>query len=391
MPADLADLADRASTAGEGNPLFVEELVRMLVEQPHTSVPPTIHALLAARLERLDPAERAVVEAAGGGREVVRRGGCLRARGRRPVRARPRLRALERKDLIQADAARFAGEPTFSFKHILIRDVAYQGILKEARADFHERFADWLERTAGERAGEYEEILGHHLARACAYLAELGPLDEHGRELAARAAARLGSSGRRALARGDFAPAVKLLDGRRSLLAEDDPARRDLALKLGIALAETGEISRADALLHDRIEAERRGRAFVVFNDPAGKRHVVDLDDESPTSSAASRRTTSRWPGTPRSRGAMRSCARPRRAGRWSTSRPATAPASTASPCGGGTPLRDGDVLRFGDTVVLFRVPLRAPRTGGLRPAGPGHHPRERPSDFVAPREAGPD
>ncbi len=49
----------------------------------------------------------------------------------------------------------------------MIRDVAYQGVLKEARADFHERFADWLERTAGERAGEFEEILGHHLERAC--------------------------------------------------------------------------------------------------------------------------------------------------------------------------------------------------------------------------------
>ena len=277
------DLAERAFTAGEGNPLFVEELVRMVVDQRELSVPPTIQALLAARVDRLDPGERAVIEAAAVvGRSFAGGAAFELLGGEDRSELDQRLSALERKDLIQADAGRFAGEPTFSFKHIMIRDVAYQGVLKEARADFHERFADWLERTAGERAGEFEEILGHHLERAAAYLAELGPMDDHGSELSARAAARLGSSGRRALARGDIAPAVRLLDRAVTLLPDDDPAKRDLTLKLGIALAETGEVSRADALLQDRIEAERRGRAFVVFNDPAGKRHVVDLDDETP-------------------------------------------------------------------------------------------------------------
>ena len=98
------------------------------------------------------------------------------------------LDALVRKDLIQPDGGRFAGEATFTFKHMLVRDVAYQGILKEVRADFHERFSNWLERAAGERAGEYEEILGYHLERAYRYLTELGPIDERGRELAARSA-----------------------------------------------------------------------------------------------------------------------------------------------------------------------------------------------------------
>jgi class 3 adenylate cyclase len=282
------DLSRRVFTAAEGNPLFVEELVRMLVDEQRlerdesgvsmagdaaaVSVPPTIHALLAARLDRLDPAERAVVEAAavvgrsfGGGAVLELRGGDDRSELDR------HLDALVDKQLIQAEEARFAGEGTFSFKHSLLRDVAYEGILKEHRTELHERFADWLERTAGERVGEYEEILGYHLERAHRYLTELAPADPRGDELAVRAAARLGSSGRRALARGDIGPAVSLLERAVSLLPEHDPARRDLDVKLGIALAEIGQLTRADALLHDRIEAERRDSAFVVFHDGTGR------------------------------------------------------------------------------------------------------------------------
>ncbi len=289
-----ADLSQRVFSGADGNPLFVEELVRMLVDEHHLekdetgfsavrelatlTVPPTLHALLAARLDRLGRAERAVVEAASvvgtsfGGAAVLELGG-----GGDRAELDLHLLALERRQLIVPDGGHFAGEGTFSFTHMLVRDVAYQGILKELRADYHERFADWLEREAGERANEYEEILGYHLERAHRYLAELGPADERGRALATRASARLGSSGRRALARGDIPPAVSLLERAVSLLPNDDPARRDLTLKLGIALAETGQLSRADALLHDRIEAERRGRSFVVFHDGTGKRHVVDL------------------------------------------------------------------------------------------------------------------
>ena len=122
---------------------------------------------------------------------------------------------------------------------------------------------------AGERAGEYEEILGHHLERACAYLEELGPRDERGRLLAARAAARLGASGRRALAREDIGPAVRLLERALALTPEDDPGRRDLSLKLGLALAEAGELSRADALLDDRLRDERRGPWPVIEAMPS--------------------------------------------------------------------------------------------------------------------------
>ncbi len=403
-----SDLSHQAFTAGEGNPLFVEELVRMLVDErqldradpgaslvggfSRASVPPTIHALLAARLGRLDPAERAVVEAAAVvGRSFAGRALLDLVEGDDRAELDLRLWALMGKDLIQAEAGGFAGEQTFSFKHILIRDVAYRGVLKEARADLHERYADWLELTAGERVSEYEEILGYHLARACSYLAELGPMGARGRELAVRAAARLGSSGQRALARGDFGPAVKLLDRAVSLLAEDDPVRRDLALKLGIALAETGDMDRADALLHDRIEAERRGRAYVVFHDSAGKRHAVDLDAESTTTIGRLEENdvALAWDTVVSRRHAELQ----RLPEGWTLVDEGSSNGSriNGEPIRGRHTLRDGDVLRFGDTVVLFRAPTPKERPAVSVQPGQATTLGARPAHSQAPPETGRD
>jgi len=400
-----ADLPGRALAAGEGNPLFVEELVRMLVDQgqlqraepgassvgglAQASVPPTIEALMAARLERLDPAERAVVEAAA----VVGRsfsGAALLelVEGDDRSELDLRLRALVDKDLIQAEAGRLVGEQTFSFKHSLLRDVAYRGILKEARADLHERYASWLELAAGERASEFEEILGYHLARSYRYLAELGPVDEHGRELAVRAAARLGSSGQRALARGDFRPAVKLLDRAISLLDDDDPVRRDFALKLGIALAETGDMGRADALLHDRIEAERRGRAYLVFHDGAGKRHAVDLDEESATTIGRLEENdvALAWD----TKVSRRHAELHRLPEGWALVDEGSSNGSCVNgePISGRHPLRDGDVLRIGDTVILFRAPVPEERPAIAVQPGQATTLGELPAELHAPPEA---
>jgi hypothetical protein len=353
----------------------------MLADEPSAlSVPPTIHALLAARLDQLDPGERAVVEAAAVvGRSFGRSAVLELGRGDDRSALDRHLDALGRKDLIQPDGGRFAGEETYSFKHILVRDVAYQGILKEARADFHERFADWLEKAAGERAGEYEEILGYHLERGHRYLTELGPIDERGRELAARAAARLGSSGRRALARGDIPSAVNLLERATSLLDDDDPARRDLTLKLGIALAETGQLTRADGLLHDRIQAERQGRTFVVFHDPAGKQHLVDLEDEEPTITIgrhAESDVALSW-----DHDVSRRHAELRRMPEgWMVVDEGSRNGSyvNGQRVSGQHPLREGDVLRFGDTVVLFRAPGSAQDAISVQPGqvtSLGRHP----------------
>jgi class 3 adenylate cyclase len=366
-----AGLSERVSSGAQGNPLFVEELVRLLVDEgirepTDLSVPPTVHALLAARLDRLDRTERGVIEAASvvgmsfGGGAILELGG---ASDRDELDRQ--LEALVRKQLVEPDGGRSAGEETFSFTHILLRDVAYEGMLKMLRADLHARYADWVEREAGERAGEFDEILGYHLERSYRYHSELGALDERGRQLRARAAARLGSSGGRALARGDIRPAASLLERAVSLLDDDDPARRELSVKLGIALAETGQLSRAGELLYDRIEAERRGNSFVVFHDRSGKEHVVSLDNAGATLSVGRRDDNDialSWDEEVSRRHAQLQRVPEgwvvlddgSRNGSYLNGQLATGPQL----------LRDGDVLRFGDTVVLFRAPVGS---GGQR------------------------
>jgi class 3 adenylate cyclase/tetratricopeptide (TPR) repeat protein len=227
----------RILEAAEGNPLFVEEILAMLIDDgllrledgrwrptrdlAEVTVPPTIQLLLAARLDRLDGAERSVIERGAVEGKVFHTGAVITLS---PERLRPtvqsRLLALARKELIRPDRAEFAGEDAFRFRHLLIRDAAYHALPKEKRADLHERFAGWLERAAGERVAEYEEILGYHLEQAVKYRAELGPPDEKSRSLARRAAGHLVASGERAhersdprAARGYFERAAKLVDG----------------------------------------------------------------------------------------------------------------------------------------------------------------------------------
>jgi hypothetical protein len=227
--ADIATVArDRILEAAEGNPLFVEEMLGMLIDDgllrfddgtwrgvddlAQVTVPPTIQLLLAARLERLDADERAVMERGSVEGKTFRVGAVatLTPATQRPD-VRPRLLALARKELIRPDRAEFAGEDAFRFRHLLIRDAAYQAMPKEQRADLHERYAAWLEQAAGDRLPEYEEILAHHLERAYRYRIELGPPDERAKALAGAAAARLLSSAERVQERGDYATAQSLL------------------------------------------------------------------------------------------------------------------------------------------------------------------------------------
>ncbi|MET0729873.1 MAG: AAA family ATPase, partial [Solirubrobacterales bacterium] len=137
------DLCDRVAVSAEGNPLFAEELVRMLIDERHLEqaafaqpMPATIHAVLAARLDRLDSAELAIIKAAAViGRSFGAEAALLLAGRRDRSELESHLGTLVRKQIIEADGGRFGGRRTFSFKHILLRDVAYQGILKAQRAD----------------------------------------------------------------------------------------------------------------------------------------------------------------------------------------------------------------------------------------------------------------
>jgi predicted ATPase len=255
-PARLGDrAAARIVEVAEGNPLYVEETVAMLADQgrldaPHgdvpIAVPPTIQALLAARLDGLADGERAVIEAAAiEGKEFARER--VEALVGDPMRepVREHLRALVRLDLIRPAGAQ---DGAFRFRHQLIRDAAYDGIPKETRAALHERFADWLE-DHRPNLPSVDELLGHHLERAVLLRRELGTGEAATSGLAARASSSLLRAGRRAAAREEVAAAVRMLE-RAAALAPG--AERPMVLvHLADALQTEGELLRAAATARD--------------------------------------------------------------------------------------------------------------------------------------------
>jgi class 3 adenylate cyclase/tetratricopeptide (TPR) repeat protein len=240
------ELEGRVVAASGGNPLFAEELAIVLSEDPGASLPVSLSAVLTARLDRLPEDGRAAAERASVEGEVFHRGAVAWLS---PEEARPRvasaLDGLAEQELIRPARAEFAGEAAFRFKHALIRDAAYNGMSKKLRAELHERYAAWLERAAGPRVAEHEEILGYHLELAHRCLLELGPPDERGRELARRAAGRLVPAGQRAAARGDVAATVNLLARAAALLPPGDGGHAAVLVELAGAYLKAGELERA--------------------------------------------------------------------------------------------------------------------------------------------------
>jgi class 3 adenylate cyclase/tetratricopeptide (TPR) repeat protein len=236
-------MRERIATAAEGNPLYLEEMLAMVSENGDSdiAVPPTIQALLAARLDRLGPDERTVVESAAVQGQEFRRD-ALAALMPSPLADRlgGTLQSLVRKDLIRPTE-----DEAFRFKHLLLRDAAYDALPKEQRADLHERFADWVE---GNVPG-LEEILGYHLEQAYHYRSELGPVDDRGAALARRAARLLGIAGRRALGRADMHASTSLLERAIGLLGSEDSEAVALYPELAVAVSERGDLARAEELL----------------------------------------------------------------------------------------------------------------------------------------------
>ena len=264
----------RIADAAEGNPLFAEEFVAMLVEDSlltregdswaaaskltELPVPSTIHALLAARLDGLPADERAILSIAAVEGTTFHLGAIRELHPKLDAPLEDGIKALVRRDLIRPDIADFAGEKAFRFRHGLIRDAAYRSLPKNARADLHERCADWLERTAGDRLREFEEIIGYHLEQAFQYRAALGPPDARAAVLSARASNRLEAAGRRALVRGDLPAAISLFERVSRLLPTADLRRTALLVDLGAALIEQGRLADAESVLG---EAERLAAA----------------------------------------------------------------------------------------------------------------------------------
>jgi class 3 adenylate cyclase/tetratricopeptide (TPR) repeat protein len=296
----VGDVRSRIADAADGNPLFVEEMIAMLIDEGHlrrqgrgwiptrelsdVAVPPTIQALLAARLDLLSPPQRAVLERGSVEGKVFHRGGVLELT---PPEERAELSThlmtLVRKELIRPERTEFAGDDAFRFRHLLIRDAAYQSMSKSVRAELHERLAGWLDRVSSDRPTEYEEIIGYHFEQSHRFRAELGPLDEHGVELGRRAADRLGAAGRRAVGRGDVRAAVNLLGRTVALLPVGDSSAARALPDLGAALDLAGDLNRSESVFGDAIEAGRAagdrqvelratiGRSFLrMRTDPEG-------------------------------------------------------------------------------------------------------------------------
>lgn len=262
---DAADgeIRMRIHEVAGGNPLFVEQLLAMFSDRDDpVEVPATMRALLAARLDALPEDERDVLERASVvGLEFEWEALAELAPGRRrPPGAL--LAALVRKEYIRRHDS---VEDTFRFEHVLLRDAAYERMPKSLRSDLHERFAQWRE-DSGE---EFDEIVGYHLEQAHRCLVEVRPADARAAELSERAAARLGTSGVRAYARGDAPAAASLLHRAVSLYRTDDPRRLRLLLALGRSLIELGETHEADSVLSEAVDLARATEQVAVTMDAA--------------------------------------------------------------------------------------------------------------------------
>src|SRR5262245_19855904 len=221
---------NRVVETAEGNPLFVEQLLAHLGEvgpDALRSVPPTVEALLAGRLDRLDSDERAVLErAAVAGKDFSVEAVLHLSPPEQVAGVHECLSVLRRKGLLAAGAE---PGPDYRFHHALVRDVAYSGITKEARADLHERYSAWLERHEG-----VDEIVGYHLEQAHRYAAELRPTDPELPDLAERAGRRLAAAGIRAFKRADAPASLNLLGRAAPLLVDDKPLRAEVLCELGV-------------------------------------------------------------------------------------------------------------------------------------------------------------
>jgi class 3 adenylate cyclase/tetratricopeptide (TPR) repeat protein len=263
-----AGLTTAIEGTAEGNPLFVEELIAMLIDDgllvrddghwspsldlASVTVPPTVQALLASRLEQLDGIERRILEGASVVGEVFEWSAVAELV---PAALRPdlggHLMSLVRKEVIRPAPSDLSDEDAFRFRHLLIRDAAYEGMAKETRAELHQRFARWLEGAAPERLSEVQAIVGYHLERAFRYREELGASPGDRAALGRGAAGSLGQAGRRALARGDMPAAANLLSRALALLPAEESERAMLVIDLLDVFREMGEFDRVHALVDE--------------------------------------------------------------------------------------------------------------------------------------------
>ncbi len=288
------ELLRRLPSSTGGNPLFVRELIGMLahdgvlVERPAgwrltidvdaIAIPPTIHALLASRLERLEATDRRVLEIASVVGSDFSPGAVRALAGSAASGVDLSFNRLRRRELVQPSGAYIGDEPVWRFHHVLIRDVAYRRLLKSDRADLHERLADWMVSGGASVAFDVDEMVARHLEAAHTYRVELGTVDEHTRDLALRSARHYAASARRALDRDELVSAGTQA-ARGSALATADAALHAELLLVGCeAFLSAGDVAAGAPLVDDLDHIADEALSpwatcyrcqFTVYTDPS--------------------------------------------------------------------------------------------------------------------------
>ena len=239
-------------------------------------MPPTIQAVLQARLDALDERERGVVDRGAVEGKVFHRGAVTALAPDELREDVPgRLLALVRKEIVRPDRTQIAGDDAFRFRHLLIRDTAYEALPKAARAELHERFADWLD-GHGDLL-EQDEIVGYHLEQSARYRVELDQSDEAAAGVAQRAAGRLGRAGLAAVEREDLHAVRSLLGRAIAVLPPGSPDRLALLPPLVEALIQV-RAPEADELMAELERGSPVDAATALALRLVGAGHFLGMD-----------------------------------------------------------------------------------------------------------------
>jgi class 3 adenylate cyclase/tetratricopeptide (TPR) repeat protein len=281
-----ASLPQEALDRAEGNPLFVEETIRMLLESGAGNgsadrVPDTLQALIAARIDHLDPAAKTLLQRGSVVGRVFWRGAIEHLSPDVDGHEALLEDLLQREFLLREPRSSISGEIAYRFKHALIREVAYTGLAKLARAQYHARFAEWLAERTGE---ELVEIRAYHLDQAVEFLTELEGAPPE--DLAQETAAALVKAAKRGIAREAYANARKLglraLELRPTLGARYVAARAAWRLQdwsaVQVEMAKVRDQAHEDGdLVYEALALTALGEATLKRDgDAVGARVLVD-------------------------------------------------------------------------------------------------------------------
>ncbi len=249
------DQRERITEAAEGNPLFLEQFVAMYALDSSVDatwlIPSTIQSLLAARLDRLEPSRRALIERAAIMGTEFWPSALLETSEADWNTLSKDVQDLVNKEFVEPCRSTLSGRDALRFRHTLIRDSVYEETTKALRADFHERVGDWLESVVDQQDRDHVELVAYHLEQANQYRKELRVDDEQTASLAVRAGRKLGLAGSRASARGDVTAAASLLSRAIETLPNRDPERLGIRLRLAEVRMEQGEFSAAARIIRE--------------------------------------------------------------------------------------------------------------------------------------------